>query len=159
MTNINRMIYDEMILSNAVHYAANQARNTVGYNTIYHFLSGIDVVFDLLDRGPDRIYDDQYRKQAEAEYGVLIDPTKDTSLSKHEQFLALEQAYKRISVYEDGVLVRRVEGKDGCHCSYHRDGKRWREELIHLYKKGDAYHLINPTGREPSFEEDVATSV
>ena len=75
MTNINRMIYDEMILSNAVHYAANQARNQVGYNTRYTILPGIDVVFDLLDRGPDRIYDDQYRKQAEQEYGVQMSST------------------------------------------------------------------------------------
>ena len=101
-----------MILSNAVHYAANQAHHAVGYNTVYHFLPGIDVKYDLLDKGPERIHDNQYRSQVEAEYGNLIDPTKE-NLTKNQLFWKMEEVFRRISVYEDSVLVRRVEGNKG----------------------------------------------
>lgn len=150
--NINKMIYDDMILSNAVHYAANQAHHAVGYNTVYHFLPGIDVKYDLLDKGPERIHDDQYRSQVEAEYGKLIDPTKE-NLTKDQLFWKMEEVFRRISVYEDSVLVRRVEGKQGMHTSYHRDGKGWMDQLVAIYKKSNEYHLINPTGKEPVFDE------
>ena len=150
--NINRMIYDEMILSNAVQHVANKAQRQVGYNKHYAILPGIDVSYDLLDHGPDRIYDDQYRAQAEAEYGDLIDPTKE-NLTDDQLFWEMEKVYRRISIYEDGILVRRTEGKDGMHCSYHWDGVSWRDKIVELYKKSSEYYLINPTGEEPTFED------
>ena len=128
---INEMIYQHDILFDAVEYAANIAQNNVGYGCPYAILPHISVTSDLLTNGPEWIFDDQYRMEAEKEYGEQIDLT---GLSEHEKLLKRLDAYHRISVEVDGTLVCRIEGKEGLRMTKCVDGE-WQEQLKKLYKR------------------------
>lgn len=135
-----RIASEELILFNSVMYAGNLTRGKMGYNKSFEVLPGIIASDDLLDRGAERIHDDQYREQAEKEYGEIIDPTKE-NLSSHDAMIKIMNAYHRISIWEGERLVCRIEGLSGMHMSLHRDGE-WEEKLEELYRTSDEYRMI-----------------
>ena len=143
--SINALIADYILLFDAVQHAANIAENNVGCGHPYTVLPRITVTSDLLTKGPARIYDDQYREQAEKEYG---EPMDLTGLSDHEALLRCLAAYHRISVEVDDTLVCCIEGREGMRMTKCVDGE-WQGLLKELYMSSEEYQSLFGQYSEP----------